>query len=474
MAYLPVSDIVVSLEPFNPQELVDAASVNILMERDDRDMVRQQLDGARSAAESQLEQKSKATSKAYTTQVDAHNQDMFITGFSKPIIVEQTPKQIESEASGDDILENSFSGELDSELLNESLHDEALNLLENDQVQDLAIDAAGMYLSSQTGGVVPPSVCSAVVEAGVDYMESGDFDTESIVQDAVLAEVGGEAFEGVTDQYIDVKVDNMIDSDVASENFMENPDEFLDDVAEHVEGFAGDIPPVDPVSGEQRDKLIGGVNVTNKEALKSGVAAKVTEKAAKAGDPSIFDKAVSKVQGDPKKFSGEVINLGSNMMQNPANLNTYTGLVSKAGVNFGEYLQSGTGFGCDAMKNVSKKAMVGSGLMTEESYGDMSDKLGKAVDSKKFKKITNMGQSIARSNMPAAEYKQMNAITDMSKLATTANVKNPSSANNAVMRSAANVFNNGKSFNSYTNNVPGFEQRSTLTKYAKNARDIAF
>ena len=56
---------------------------------------------------------------------------MFVTGFVKPIIVEQTPKQIESEASGDDILENCFSGELDSDILGGSLHDEALNLLES-------------------------------------------------------------------------------------------------------------------------------------------------------------------------------------------------------------------------------------------------------------------------------------------------------------------------------------------------------
>lgn len=473
MAYLPVSDIVVSLEPFNPKELVDAASVNILMERDDRDMVRQQLDGIRSDAESQLEEKSKATSKAYTTQVDAHNQDMFVTGFVKPIIVEQTPKQIESEASGDDILENSFSGELDSDILGESLHDEALNLLENEQIQDLAIDAAGMYLSAQTGGVIPPSVCSAVVEAGVDYMETGELDTDSIIKDAILAEVGGEAFEGVVDQYMDVEVDNLIDSDIASENFMDDPDSFFDGITDRVGDFAGDFDEVDNL-GLPTDELIGGVNVANKDALKSGIAAKVTEKAAEAGNPSMFDKAIGYVKGDPAKFSDQVIDLGSNMMQNPANLNTYTDLLGKTGVNFGEYLQSGTGFGCDAMKNVSQKALVGSGMMTDESYGAMTDKLSKAMASDKFKKITNMGNNLAREQLPYEDYKQMSAITDLGKLATTGNVSDPSWANRSVMRSAENVFNNGTSFNSYTRNVPGYEHRSTMTKYARNAKELAF
>lgn len=523
MAYLPVSDMVVSLQPFNPKAFVEAASVNILTERDGRDVTRKGLDAARMSAELALAASSKASLLAYTTNIQAHNQDMFVTGFTKPSIIEQTSTQIMPSLSIGSISVDSITGEVSAlagagdilsgtglstdmlsgagiptdmlggaglptdmlsgggiptgipdnltvEGLGGSLQDTAMGVLENEQIRDLAIDAAGYYVCGLTGGVVPPSVCSAVIEGGVTYLETGELDTGAIVKDAVLGEIGGGAFEGITDQYFDMAADQLLSDPNLSGDFLDNPSSFLEDTVGHVTDFAGDVNG--PIGGI--NTITDSANGLDTSALTSGVATNIVEKATEAGDPSIFSKAMDYVSGNPEKFTDQVITLGSKMMQNPANMNTYVDLVGKSGINVNDYLTAGSDFGCSAVTDLAHSSLVGSGLMTDEQFSGMTTKLSDAVASDKFTKLTNMGDKIAREYMPRDDYKQMTAITDMTKLVTTGGVQNPVSANKQLIRSAERVFNNGKSFNEYSRNIPGYEHHSTITQYTRSAKDLIF
>ncbi len=157
------------IAPFNPTDLVKQSSNNMMSQLLASGNVRGQLGSLQSRISLDVANMDLSAMQSYATDMLAHGQDMFVTGFTAPALQQITPDALSNPLSSD--LLGGLTGELNVSSLTQGLMGEgssSLSSMLEGGLGDLAVAGAGMYISAITGGAIPPSIASAVVGTAGD------------------------------------------------------------------------------------------------------------------------------------------------------------------------------------------------------------------------------------------------------------------------------------------------------------------
>ncbi len=157
------------IAPFNPMDLVKQSSNNMMSQLLAAGNIRGQLGSLQSLISLDVANMDLSAMQSYATDMLAHGQDMFVTGFTAPALQQILPDALSNPLSSD--LLGGLTGELNVSSLTQGLMGEGSNSLSSmleGGLGDLAVAGAGMYISSITGGAIPPSIASAVVGTAGD------------------------------------------------------------------------------------------------------------------------------------------------------------------------------------------------------------------------------------------------------------------------------------------------------------------
>ena len=157
------------IAPFNPMDLVKQSSNNMMSQLLASGNVRGQLGSLQSRISLDVANMDLSAMQNYATDMLAHGQDMFVTGFTAPALQQIMPDALSNPLSSD--LIGGLTGELNVSSLTQGLMGEGSNSLSSmlgGGLGDLAVAGAGMYISSITGGAIPPSIASTVVGTAGD------------------------------------------------------------------------------------------------------------------------------------------------------------------------------------------------------------------------------------------------------------------------------------------------------------------
>ena len=167
--------------PFNPMDTLTESSNNMMAQLQASSATRSQLDNLRGSIATQVANADLTAMRGYATDVISHTQDMFVTGFTSPALTQITPSGVTNPLSSD--LLGGLTGELTGSSLTDGLFNEGKDLFGADGLSslgdgvegflssglgDLAVTGAGLYISSLTGGAIPPELASAAVGTAAD------------------------------------------------------------------------------------------------------------------------------------------------------------------------------------------------------------------------------------------------------------------------------------------------------------------
>ena len=524
--------------PYNPMDTLTESSNNMLAQLQAATTVRNQLDSVRGTIALNIANMDLSAMKNYATDAMSHSQDMFVTGFTAPALTSITPDAVTNPLASDLLggLTGELTGSsLTDGLFNEgkdllggdlsSLAGGAENFLDSG-LGDLAVAGAGMYVSAMTGGAVPPTIASAVVGtaadaglgviqgetpslssmgssllgdtisgytggllggSGVSSMVSGALSGSSgltstlassingmqlgsnsmtsilgeTTSSSIFGDITGGTFEGITDNVLD-NVGNAVVGAVSDNGSFD-----LSNITNAATSFAKSV-------GGDVIESVGGINLSNTDSLVDGIISKGLDVAKDAGDAFSFGKLLDNFSKDKGIFSSDVIDLAENMINNPYNLSNYTDLVDDLGIDIGGILSSGASYGCDAVKATVSSVAEALGV-DPTIVNNVSNLMNKAVDSKLFNKLTNVGDRVAKEMLDYDTYRQLDALRDVGDIVFSK--KGSSNSYNSGRRSyrklskaAERIFNNGKSFGNRTGTKWRFD--SDITNAIDEARWI--
>lgn len=526
------------IAPFNPMDMITESSNNMMMQLQAATNVRSLLDNVRGTVALNIANMDLSAMQNYATDMLSHSQDMFVTGFTAPALTAIVPDAVTNPLSSDLLggLTGELTGSsLTSGLFNEgkdllggdlsSIAGDAESFL-NSGLGSLAVSGAGMYVSAMTGGVIPPTIASSVVgtaanaglgiiqgetpslssigsdlagsvvsgytggllggagatstitgvlsgnvgitstlASSINGMQLGSNSMTSILGEtassSIFSDITGGTFEGIASQVVD-KVGNSV-VDLASGNSSFDFSTITSAANSFAKSYGGDII-----------EQVGGVNLSDTGSLVDGIITKGLDAAKSIGDVSTFSKLLDNFSGSKSLFTTDIIDLAENVINNPYNLSNYTDLINDLGINVGDILSTGASYGCDAVR--STVSSVAESLGVDPSIvGNVSNLMNKAVDSKLFNKLTNVGDRIAKEVLDDETYRQLDALRDIGDI--TFSTKGSSKAYNSgrstyrkLSRATEQIFNNGKSFGNNTGTKWRFD--SDITKAIDEARWI--
>lgn len=500
-----------NIAPFNPMDLVTQSSNNMMTQLQAATNVRKQLDSIRGDVALNIANLDLSAMKSYATDTLSHSQDMFVTGFTAPALTQIAPETVTNPLSSD--LLGGLTGELTATSLTEGLFNEGTDLLSGSGLSniagsadnllssglgDLAVSGAGMYVSAMTGGVVPPTVASAVVrtaaDAGLGIVQGESPSLASIGSDlagnvvsgytggilggsaisgalgegtglsttlassinglqlgsnsmtsvlgettasSIFSDVTGGTFEGITDKVMD-KVGSSVVSAASGNSFFD-----FGTITSAAESFTKSV------AGDIID-TVGGINLKDPSSIADGIITKGLDVAKDAGDVSTFSKLLDNFSKDKGIFSTDVIDLAENMINNPYNLSNYTDLVDDVGIDFGEIISKGASYGCSAVREATEI-----GGFDKEEIDRASSLLSSALDSKLFNKLKTVGDRVAQEVLDYDTYRQLDALSDVADVISSS--KGGSNSYNSgrrnyrkLSRATEYIFNNGRTFGNNT------------------------
>ena len=506
------------IAPFNPTDLVQQNSNNMMAQLQASNNVRNQLSTIKGQISQDVANADLSAMKSYATSTMSHGQDMFVTGFTAPALTQITPDTVTNPLSSD--LLGGLTGELSVNSLSEGLMGEGtgdLSGMLEGGLGDLAVAGAGMYISGLTGGAIPPSVASAVVGTAADVgvgIIQGETPTLESVGGSLASNVlggatgslipgGSSAISGVlgsTTGNITSTIATSINgtslgsgsltsilgdttssslfADATGGTFEGVVDNVLGDVGksvvnstsngsfslDNITNAASSLSK--SVSGDVL-KSVGGVNLSDTSSIMDGIIAKGVDAAKDVGDVFSVSNLIDNFTGDKGLFSSDVINMTENIISNPYNVSNYAELVADVGIDFGSILQTGASYGNSAVKAAADM------LLGEETSNYVNGLLNQALNSKLFNKMTTLGDQIAYNVLDSETYKQLDALRDIGEIAMGGNNStskyNRGYRNNRKLSNAAEkIFNNGKDFGSDT--ARSFRFDSDITHAVKKAR----
>lgn len=526
------------IAPFNPMDTLTESSNNMMSQLQAATSVRNQLDSVRGTIALDIANMDLSAMQSYATDTMSHAQDMFVTGFTAPALTAIVPEAVTNPLSSD--LLGGLTGELTGSALTSGLFNEGKDLLGGDLsslasgaeglldsgLGDIAVAGAGMYVSAMTGGVIPPTIASAVVgtvaDVGLGVIQGETPSLSSIGSDLVGNVVSGytggllggsgasslisgalSGSSGLTStlassingmqlgsnsmtSILGETTSSSIFGDITGGTFEGITDKVLNSVGSSVvdtisNNGSFDISNITSVAtsftksvGGDVLESVGGINLSDTGSLVDGIITKGLDVAKSSGDVSTFGKLLDNFSKDKGIFSSDIIDMAENVINNPYNLNNYTDLIDDLGINVGDVLSKGASYGCEAVK--STVGDVAEALGVDRSVVDnVSDMLNKATDSKLFNKLTNVGDRIAREVLDDETYRQLDALKDVGEVVFSKNGSSNSynsgrSSYRKLSRAAEQIFNNGKSFGNNTGTQWRFD--SDITKAIDEARRI--
>lgn len=519
--------------PFNPMDTLTESSNNMMAQLQASSATRSQLDNLRGSIATQVANADLTAMRGYATDVISHTQDMFVTGFTSPALTQITPSGVTNPLSSD--LLGGLTGELTGSSLTDGLFNEGKDLFGADGLSslgdgvegflssglgDLAVTGAGLYISSLTGGAIPPELASAAVgtaadvglgviqgetpslsevgtnfagraassytggllggsgltgslggssltsslASGINGMSLGSNSMTSILGEtttsSLFADMSGGTFEGLTDTVI-----SNVGTSIASAASGNSSYDF-NNIAKAATSFTKSI-------GGDVLGSVGGVNLTDTESLMDGIVVKGLDAAKSSGDVATFSDLLTKFSKDKSIFVSDVIGMSENIINNPYNYNNYTTLLDEVGVDVSTVISSGASYGYDAVREQNSKS-----LDISEAVNDrVSSLMNGAFDMKLYNKLTNAGDHIAKKVLDDKTYRQLNALKDavdvtFSKNGSSNSYNSGKRSNRSLSRAAEQIFNNGRSFGDNIGTQRRFD--SNFTKAIDEARHLLY
>lgn len=519
--------------PFNPMDTLTESSNNMMAQLQASSATRSQLDNLRGSIATQVANADLTAMKGYATDVISHTQDMFVTGFTSPALTQITPSGVTNPLSSD--LLGGLTGELTGSSLTDGLFNEGKDLFGADGLSslgdgaegflnsglgDLAVTGAGLYISSLTGGAIPPELASAAVgtaadvglgviqgetpslsevgtnfagraassytggllggsgltgslggssltsslASGINGMSLGSNSMTSILGEtttsSLFADMSGGTFEGLTDTVI-----SNVGTSIASAASGNSSYDF-NNIAKAATSFTKSI-------GGDVLGSVGGVNLTDTESLMDGIVVKGLDAAKSSGDVATFSDLLTKFSKDKSIFVSDVIGMSENIINNPYNYNNYTTLLDEVGVDVSTVISSGASYGYDAVREQNSKS-----LDISEAVNDrVSSLMNGAFDMKLYNKLTNAGDHLAKKVLDDKTYRQLNALKDavdvtFSKNGSSNSYNSGKRSNRSLSRATGQIFNNGRSFGDNIGTQRRFD--SNFTKAIDEARHLLY
>lgn len=519
--------------PFNPMDTLTESSNNMMAQLQASSATRSQLDNLRGSIATQVANADLTAMRGYATDVISHTQDMFVTGFTSPALTQITPSGVTNPLSSD--LLGGLTGELTGSSLTDGLFNEGKDLFGADGLSslgdgaegflssglgDLAVTGAGLYISSLTGGAIPPELASAAVgtaadvglgviqgetpslsevgtnfagraassytggllggsgltgslggssltsslASGINGMSLGSNSMTSILGEtttsSLFADMSGGTFEGLTDTVI-----SNVGTSIASAASGNSSYDF-NNIAKAATSFTKSI-------GGDVLGSVGGVNLTDTESLMDGIVVKGLDAAKSSGDVATFSDLLTKFSKDKSIFVSDVIGMSENIINNPYNYNNYTTLLDEVGVDVSTVISSGASYGYDAVREQNSKS-----LDISEAVNDrVSSLMNGAFDMKLYNKLTNAGDHLAKKVLDDKTYRQLNALKDavdvtFSKNGSSNSYNSGKRSNRSLSRATGQIFNNGRSFGDNIGTQRRFD--SNFTKAIDEARHLLY
>ncbi len=519
--------------PFNPMDTLTESSNNMMTQLQASSATRSQLDNLRGSIATQVANADLTAMRGYATDVISHTQDMFVTGFTSPALTQITPSGVTNPLSSD--LLGGLTGELTGSSLTDGLFNEGKDLFGADGLSslgdgaegflssglgDLAVTGAGLYISSLTGGAIPPELASAAVgtaadvglgviqgetpslsevgtnfagraassytggllggsgltgslggssltsslASGINGMSLGSNSMTSILGEtttsSLFADMSGGTFEGLTDTVI-----SNVGTSIASAASGNSSYDF-NNIAKAATSFTKSI-------GGDVLGSVGGVNLTDTESLMDGIVVKGLDAAKSSGDVATFSDLLTKFSKDKSIFVSDVIGMSENIINNPYNYNNYTTLLDEVGVDVSTVISSGASYGYDAVREQNSKS-----LDISEAVNDrVSSLMNGAFDMKLYNKLTNAGDHLAKKVLDDKTYRQLNALKDavdvtFSKNGSSNSYNSGKRSNRSLSRATGQIFNNGRSFGDNIGTQRRFD--SNFTKAIDEARHLLY
>nr|DAG42962.1 MAG TPA: hypothetical protein [Bacteriophage sp.] len=519
--------------PFNPMDTLTESSNNMMAQLQASSATRSQLDNLRGSIATQVANADLTAMKGYATDVISHTQDMFVTGFTSPALTQITPTGVTNPLSSD--LLGGLTGELTGSSLTDGLFNEGKDLFGADGLSslgdgaegflnsglgDLAVTGAGLYISSLTGGAIPPELASAAVgtaadvglgiiqgetpslsevgtnfagraassytggllggsgltgslggssltsslASGINGMSLGSNSMTSILGEtttsSLFADMSGGTFEGLTDTVI-----SNVGTSIASAASGNSSYDF-NNIAKAATSFTKSIDG--DVLGS-----VGGVNLTDTESLMDGIVVKGLDAAKSSGDVATFSDLLTKFSKDKSIFVSDVIGMSENIINNPYNYNNYTTLLDEVGVDVSTVISSGASYGYDAVREQNSKSLDISDAVNDR----VSSLMNGAFDMKLYNKLTNAGDHLAKKVLDDKTYRQLNALKDavdvtFSKNGSSNSYNSGKRSNRSLSRATEQIFNNGRSFGDNIGTQRRFD--SNFTKAIDEARHLLY
>lgn len=519
--------------PFNPMDTLTESSNNMMAQLQASSATRSQLDNLRGSIATQVANADLTAMKGYATDVISHTQDMFVTGFTSPALTQITPSGVTNPLSSD--LLGGLTGELTGSSLTDGLFNEGKDLFGADGLSslgdgtegflnsglgDLAVTGAGLYVSSLTGGAIPPELASAAVgtaadvglgviqgetpslsevgtnfagraassytggllggsgltgslggssltsslASGINGMSLGSNSMTSILGEtttsSLFADMSGGTFEGLTDTVIS-NVGTSI-ATAASGNSSYDFNNIAKAATSFTKSIGGDVLG-----------SVGGVYLTDTESLMDGIVVKGLDAAKSSGDVATFSDLLTKFSKDKSIFVSDVIGMSENIINNPYNYNNYTTLLDEVGVDVSTVISSGASYGYDAVREQNAKSLDISDAVNDR----VSSLMNGAFDMKLYNKLTNAGDHLAKKVLDDKTYRQLNALKDavdvtFSKNGSSNSYNSGKRSNRSLSRAAEQIFNNGRSFGDNIGTQRRFD--SNFTKAIDEARHLLY
>ena len=156
---------------FDPTEDINKIQNNVMNQLNSLETMRTQLKQSRDEAQEASSQLDFKALSSYTTGLQQMTDVSCVMGSAKPALTPLTPENISNPLSKsldtNSLLEDaigSLTG-VDAETIDAVMSGDVESLASSDTVSDLAIDAAGLYVSGLTGGAIPPEVASNVIDS---------------------------------------------------------------------------------------------------------------------------------------------------------------------------------------------------------------------------------------------------------------------------------------------------------------------
>lgn len=519
--------------PFNPMDTLTESSNNMMAQLQASSATRSQLDNLRGSIATQVANADLTAMRGYATDVISHTQDMFVTGFTSPALTHITPSGVTNPLSSD--LLGGLTGELTGSSLTDGLFNEGKDLFGADGLSslgdgaegflssglgDLAVTGAGLYISSLTGGAIPPELASAAVgtaadvglgviqgetpslsevgtnfagraassytggllggsgltgslggssltsslASGINGMSLGSNSMTSILGEtttsSLFADMSGGTFEGLTDTVI-----SNVGTSIASAASGNSSYDF-NNIAKAATSFTKSI-------GGDVLGSVGGVYLTDTESLMDGIVVKGLDAAKSSGDVATFRDLLTKFSKDKSIFVSDAIDMSENIINNPYNYNNYTTLLDEVGVDVSTVISSGASYGYDAVREQNSKSLDISDAVNDRVSALMND----AFDMKLYNKLTNAGDHIAKKVLDDKTYRQLNALKDavdvtFSKNGSSNSYNSGKRSNRSLSRATEQIFNNGRSFGDNIGTQRRFD--SNFTKAIDEARHLLY